>query len=272
MWTDFARAKYARPAKRYATDLTDAEWAIVAPLLPRPDPAGRSRAAIRCARSSTPSSTPSAAAVPWRLLPADFPPWRPSTTICGRGAWTGRGRPPHRPARAGAHPARARPRAERRHRRQPVGQDHRRRRAARLRRRQEAQGPQAPPARRHARAGAAGQGTRRRHPGPRRAGPAADALPPPLSLPQPAVRRRRLPGRRRALAARRSGSSWPSSSAPTKPRGFVVLPKRWLVERSFAWFGRNRRLAKDFETLIASSTAMLYLAATRLLTRRLATP
>ena len=54
--------------------------------------------------------------------------------------------------------------------------------------------------------------------------------------------------------------------------GFVLLPKRWIVERSFAWFGRNRRLAKDVETLIASSTAMLYLAATRLLTRRLATP
>jgi transposase len=53
--------------------------------------------------------------------------------------------------------------------------------------------------------------------------------------------------------------------------GFVVLPRRWVVERSFAWFGRNRRLAKDVETLIASSTAMLYLAATRLLTRRLAT-
>ncbi len=53
--------------------------------------------------------------------------------------------------------------------------------------------------------------------------------------------------------------------------GFVVLPRRWVVERTFAWLGRNRRLAKDVETLIASSTAHLYLAATRLLTRRLAT-
>ena len=55
-------------------------------------------------------------------------------------------------------------------------------------------------------------------------------------------------------------------------KGFVVLPRRWVVERSFAWFGRNRRLAREIETLIATSTAMLYLAATRLLTRRLATP
>ena len=53
-------------------------------------------------------------------------------------------------------------------------------------------------------------------------------------------------------------------------RGFVLLPRRWVVERSFAWFGRNRRLARDAETLIASSAAMLYLAAIRLLTRRLA--
>lgn len=54
--------------------------------------------------------------------------------------------------------------------------------------------------------------------------------------------------------------------------GFVLLLRRWVVKRSFAWFARNRRLARDVETLIASSTAMLYLAATRLLTRRLANP
>ena len=54
--------------------------------------------------------------------------------------------------------------------------------------------------------------------------------------------------------------------------GFVLLPRSWVVERSFAWFGRNRRLARDVETLIASSTAMLHLTATRLLTRRPANP
>ncbi len=54
--------------------------------------------------------------------------------------------------------------------------------------------------------------------------------------------------------------------------GFVVLPRRRVVERTFAWLNRNRRLAKDVEALIASSTAHLYLAATRLLTRRLVTP
>jgi transposase len=53
-------------------------------------------------------------------------------------------------------------------------------------------------------------------------------------------------------------------------RGFAVLPRRWVVERTFAWFGRNRRLAKDFERHVASAAALFYLASLQLLTRRLA--
>jgi putative transposase len=52
--------------------------------------------------------------------------------------------------------------------------------------------------------------------------------------------------------------------------GFAVHPRRWVVERFFAWLGRNRRLAKDFEATIASATAFLYAASVLLLTRRLA--
>lgn len=52
--------------------------------------------------------------------------------------------------------------------------------------------------------------------------------------------------------------------------GFIVHPRRWVVERTFAWFGRNRRLAKDFEATIASATAFLYAASAMLITRRLA--
>ena len=52
--------------------------------------------------------------------------------------------------------------------------------------------------------------------------------------------------------------------------GFTVLPRRWVVERFFAWINRNRRLAKDFEGTIASATAFLYAAAVMLLVRRLA--
>ena len=53
-------------------------------------------------------------------------------------------------------------------------------------------------------------------------------------------------------------------------KGFQVLPRRWVVERTFAWFGRNRRLAKDFETTITSSQAWLYLASVQLMARRIA--
>jgi putative transposase len=51
---------------------------------------------------------------------------------------------------------------------------------------------------------------------------------------------------------------------------FKPEPRRWVVERSFAWFGRNRRLAKDFEASIASSEAWVFIASVRLLSRRLA--
>ena len=52
--------------------------------------------------------------------------------------------------------------------------------------------------------------------------------------------------------------------------GFQVLPRRWVVERTFAWISRNRRLAKDFEGTIASAEAFLSAASVMLLTRRLA--
>lgn len=55
-------------------------------------------------------------------------------------------------------------------------------------------------------------------------------------------------------------------------RGFEVLPRRWVVERTFAWLGRCRRLAKDFEATIASAVAWVLVANIRTLTRRLARP
>ena len=53
-------------------------------------------------------------------------------------------------------------------------------------------------------------------------------------------------------------------------KGFEVLPRRWVVERSFAWLGRCRRLTKDWEKSIASSTAWALIASIRMLTRRTA--
>jgi len=54
--------------------------------------------------------------------------------------------------------------------------------------------------------------------------------------------------------------------------GFEVLPKRWVVERTFAWLNRCRRLAKDFENLNRNGLAFLHLASIRLMLRRLCNP
>jgi putative transposase len=54
------------------------------------------------------------------------------------------------------------------------------------------------------------------------------------------------------------------------PRGFRVLPRRWVVERTFAWISHNRRMAKDYERLCATAEAFVYVAMTRLMVRRLA--
>jgi transposase len=53
-------------------------------------------------------------------------------------------------------------------------------------------------------------------------------------------------------------------------KGFVILPRRWVVERTFSWFGRNRRLSKDYENLADTLLAFVTLAAIQLGVRRLA--
>ena len=55
-------------------------------------------------------------------------------------------------------------------------------------------------------------------------------------------------------------------------KGFVVLPKRWIVERTFAWLSRCRRLAKDWECLNAKGLAFIKLASIRLMIRKLCNP
>ena len=55
-------------------------------------------------------------------------------------------------------------------------------------------------------------------------------------------------------------------------KGFVVLPKRWVVERTFAWLSRCRRLARDWERFNRKALAFLRLASIRLMTRKLCNP
>ena len=59
-------------------------------------------------------------------------------------------------------------------------------------------------------------------------------------------------------------------SRPREARGFILLPKRWVVERTFAWLGRSRRLSKDYERRTDSSESMVRLSAIHLLVKRLA--
>jgi transposase len=54
------------------------------------------------------------------------------------------------------------------------------------------------------------------------------------------------------------------------PRGFQVLARRWVVERTFSWLDQNRRMSKDYERLCTPGEAFIYAAMTRLMVRRLA--
>ena len=70
-------------------------------------------------------------------------------------------------------------------------------------------------------------------------------------------------------------SEWPKESVAVDwqklmpPKGFQVLPRRWVVERQISWIDRNRRMSKDYERLCASGESFVYAAMIRLMTRRL---
>jgi putative transposase len=60
----------------------------------------------------------------------------------------------------------------------------------------------------------------------------------------------------------------PIELLPKPEEGFKIQPKRWVVERTFAWLGRSRRLSKEYEFDTESSENMIYLAMNRLILRR----
>src|SRR3954468_5763878 len=165
-WTASARRQYARPAARYATDLTDAEFALLAPHLPAPSRLGRPRevdlrevldAILYLLRTGC----------PWRLLPKEFPP---KSTVFGyfRRLWEDGTWPTLHALlvmAAREQAGRAGGLAHRRHHRQPVGAHDRERRAQGLRRRQEGERAQAAHPGRHARPAAGARRPHRRHPG-----------------------------------------------------------------------------------------------------------
>ncbi len=275
-----------RPGARFPSDLSDAEWAILEPLVPAPKPGGRPavhprrevvNAILYVLRTDC----------HWRALPSDLPPWGTVwwsfRTWRQEGVWERVNTALRERVRVAAGRADT-PSAAILDSQSAKTTE---RGGSRLRPRQEGDGPQASLARGHRGMGPERPGrTGRRARQGRGAAAAGDprrgrdhaATGGDLGgwRGQAALRRvgRRAPGlaRRGGPASRGRAAVCVGGTRPgtAPPAGFRVLPRRWVVERTFAWLGRNRRLSRDYEVLPETGETWISLAMTRLMLRRLA--
>jgi putative transposase len=267
MWTPTTRRQHSREGLRYETDLTTREWRVIEPYLPPCRETGRPRAwplgeivnAIFYVLRG---------GIAWRLLPSEFPPWQ--TVYRWFAAWRDHGvfeKINHALVMAD---------------RERVGREASPSAAiidSQSVKTTEAGGP------RGYDAGKKING-RKRHALVDTDGRALVIEPHPASIqdrdgggPLLSVSRRAFPFIAKVFAD--SGYAGERVARATiiaveivrknpDQVGFAVNPRRWVVERFFAWIGRNRRLAKDFEATIDSARAFLYAASVMLLVRRLA--